>query len=195
MIAPSFCLLLKAWEFLIFSYIASLYRQLHPLKSNQVELKMSRTILERDAHCISRKHISENALKVLYRLHNAGFAAYLVGGGVRDLLLGRKPKDFDVATNAHPEEIRKLFRNSRLIGRRFRLAHVVFGRDVIEVATFRGHHNADTQLDMAQESASGRLLRITSTAPLKKMHNGEILQSTHCITILLILACMTLRGV
>lgn len=74
---------------------------------------------------------------MLYRLHKAGYAAYLVGGSVRDLLLGREPKDFDVVTDAHPEEIKQLFRNCRLIGRRFRLAHVVFGREVIEVATFR----------------------------------------------------------
>lgn len=76
-------------------------------------------------------------MKVLYRLRKAGYSAYLVGGGVRDLLIGRQPKDFDVATDAHPEEVKALFRNCRLIGRRFRLAHVVFGRQIIEVATFR----------------------------------------------------------
>ena len=74
---------------------------------------------------------------MLYRLHEAGFQAFLVGGCVRDLLLGLEPKDFDVATDALPEEVRRLFRNSRLVGRRFRLAHVFFGRDIIEVATFR----------------------------------------------------------
>lgn len=78
---------------------------------------------------------------MLYRLHDAGFSAYLVGGCVRDLLLGQHPKDFDVATNARPEEVRKLFRNCRLIGKRFRLAHIVFGRDIIEVATFRSEHH------------------------------------------------------
>lgn len=77
---------------------------------------------------------------MLYRLHEAGFGAFLVGGCVRDLLLGRKPKDFDIATNARPEEIRRLFKNCRLIGKRFRLAHIIFGRDIIEVATFRTHH-------------------------------------------------------
>ena len=97
----------------------------------------SLTIIPRDAHCISRKNISKNALSVLYRLHEAGFRACLVGGGVRDLLLGREPKDFDVATDATPEQVRRLFRNSRLIGRRFRLAHVLFGREIVEVATFR----------------------------------------------------------
>ena len=92
---------------------------------------------------ISRNDIDDNALKVLYRLHNAGFRALLVGGGVRDLLLGLKPKDFDITTNATPEEVKALFRNCRLIGRRFRLAHILFGREIIEVATFRGHHDDD----------------------------------------------------
>lgn len=93
--------------------------------------------LTRKEHDISRKDISENTLKVLYRLKKHGYQAYLVGGGVRDLLLGKHPKDFDVVTNALPEEIRKVFANCRLIGRRFRLAHVHFGREIIEVATFR----------------------------------------------------------
>ncbi len=94
-------------------------------------------IIPRSAHRVSRANISTYALKVLYRLHDAGFEAYLVGGGVRDVLLGLHPKDFDVATNARPEEIQTLFRNCRLIGRRFRLAHVHFGYHIIEVATFR----------------------------------------------------------
>lgn len=99
-------------------------------------------IIPRDQHPVSRNLISANALKVLYRLNKAGFDAYLVGGGVRDILLGLTPKDFDIATNATPEQIKSLFRNCRLIGRRFRLAHIVFGRDIIEVATFRGHHDS-----------------------------------------------------
>jgi poly(A) polymerase len=94
-------------------------------------------IIPRTEHCISRANISPNALKVLYRLSEAGFSAYLVGGGVRDLLLGHIPKDFDIATDARPEQIKKLFRNCLLIGRRFRLAHVRFGREIVEVATFR----------------------------------------------------------
>lgn len=96
-------------------------------------------------------------MKVLYTLKKAGFQAYLVGGGVRDLLLGREPKDFDVVTNAHPDEVRKLFRNSRLIGRRFRLAHVRFGREVIEVATFRGAAAAGGDADHL--SVDGRIVR------------------------------------
>ncbi len=95
-------------------------------------------VISREEHCISRKNISSGALRVLYRLHEAGFDAYLVGGAVRDLLLGGHPKDFDIATSATPEQVRALFRNCRLIGRRFRLAHVVFGSEIVEVATFRG---------------------------------------------------------
>jgi poly(A) polymerase len=94
-------------------------------------------ILTRSQHRLSRGDVSPEALKVLYRLHRAGYLAYLVGGSVRDLMLGRRPKDFDVATNARPQEIRSLFRNSRIIGRRFRLAHVFFRGHVVEVATFR----------------------------------------------------------
>jgi len=94
-------------------------------------------VLSRPEHRLSRGDLSEEALKVLYRLHRAGYLAYLVGGSVRDLLLGRRPKDFDVATNARPQEIRGLFRNSRVIGRRFRLAHVFFKGTIVEVATFR----------------------------------------------------------
>jgi len=94
-------------------------------------------ILRRAEHPVSRRNIDPNVLKVLYRLINAGHVAYLVGGGVRDLMLERRPKDFDVGTSAHPQQVRDLFRNSRLIGRRFRLMHVFFGPQNIEVATFR----------------------------------------------------------
>jgi len=97
--------------------------------------------IARADHNISRKSINENALKVLYRLNNAGYEALLVGGGVRDLLLGLQPKDFDVATDARPEQAAAQFKNGRLIGRRFRLLHVRFGREIIEVATFRAHHD------------------------------------------------------
>ncbi|HKJ76002.1 MAG TPA: polynucleotide adenylyltransferase PcnB [Gammaproteobacteria bacterium] len=108
-------------------------------------------IVPRGEHGVSRANISENALKVLYRLTKADHEAYLVGGGVRDLLLGHEPKDFDVATSATPEEVKELFRNSRLIGRRFRLAHVFFGgnKEIIEVATFRaGHDDGDGEGEM-----------------------------------------------
>ncbi len=94
-------------------------------------------VIPRAEHSISRSAISPNALRVLYRLREAGYEAFLVGGCVRDLLIGITPKDFDIATSALPEEVKRTFRNCRLIGRRFRLAHVFFGRDIIEVATFR----------------------------------------------------------
>jgi poly(A) polymerase len=94
-------------------------------------------VVDRSDHPISRREIPENVLKVLYRLHRSGYRAYLCGGSVRDLLMNREPKDFDIATDAHPAEIRRLFRNSRIIGRRFRLVHVIFQGMVVEVATFR----------------------------------------------------------
>jgi poly(A) polymerase len=96
------------------------------------------TVIRRAEHCVSRKNIDPDALKVMLRLHRHGYKAYLVGGGVRDLLLGRDPKDFDVSTDARPGQIRKLFNNCRIIGRRFRLAHIYFrGNKIIEVSTFR----------------------------------------------------------
>lgn len=119
--------------------------------------------IPRDQHNVSRSAISEPAKKVLSRLNNAGYEAYLVGGGVRDILLGGKPKDFDIATNATPEEVHDLFRNSRLIGRRFRIVHVLFGREVIEVTTFRGNA-AEAEEDSDEDddrrtSEHGLLLR------------------------------------
>jgi poly(A) polymerase len=102
-------------------------------------------VLPRSAHPISRQAIHPDALKVLYRLSNAGFKGYLVGGSVRDLMLGRAPKDFDVATDARPQEVRRLFRNSRIIGRRFRLVHVLFRGHVVEVSTFRGAPDPEEQ--------------------------------------------------
>ena len=98
---------------------------------------MDPIILKRSDHNVSRKNISSAAVKVLYRLKDEGYTAYLAGGGVRDLILDRNPKDFDVATNATPEQIRKIFRNCRLVGRRFRLAHILFRGEIIETSTFR----------------------------------------------------------
>jgi poly(A) polymerase len=95
-------------------------------------------VFPRSDHSVSRSGIQKEALKVMYRLQSAGYHAYMVGGSVRDLLLGRVPKDFDIATNARPQEIRRLFRNARIIGRRFRLVHILFGDVVVEVSTFRG---------------------------------------------------------
>jgi poly(A) polymerase len=130
------------------------------LTHSDLKIRHEPTVIARAEHGISRSDISDNALKVLYRLRKAGYAAFIVGGGVRDLLLGKHPKDFDVVTDALPDEIRSLFRNSRLIGRRFRLAHVRFGREVIEVATFRADGDSETiASDREHDSASGRILR------------------------------------
>ena len=122
-------------------------------------------IVPRADHPISRANISPSALRVLYRLREGGFQAFLVGGAVRDLLLGLSPKDFDVATDAHPEQVRKLFRNCRLIGRRFHLAHVRFGPEIIEVATFRAAHtevdedNSVDEVGVRVLDEHGRILR------------------------------------
>lgn len=113
-------------------------------------------ILERSEHPISRKNISHNTVKVLYRLDRSGNKGYMVGGGVRDLMLGGTPKDFDVSTDARPEEVRRLFRNSRIIGRRFRLVHVYFKGEVVEVATFR------REPDPREQRSSDEELLITS---------------------------------
>lgn len=119
----------------------------------------SLTIIPRKKHNISRKAISVNALKVLYRLNKHGYDTYLVGGCVRDLLLHQNPKDFDVTTSATPEQLQKLFRNCRLVGRRFKLAHILFGKEIIEVATFRGQHIDTENLLQAKQAKNGMLLR------------------------------------
>ena len=110
-------------------------------------------IVERAAHSLSRSQIDSDALKVLYRLHQNSYVAYLVGGSVRDLLLGRRPKDFDIGTSAHPYQVKRLFKNCWVIGRRFRLAHVRFGMKTIEVATFRRKVTAE-ELAAAEEAAA-----------------------------------------
>src|SRR2546430_15012409 len=111
------------------------------------EQEAAATVIDRSSHSISRRRIPENVLKVLYRLHRSGYRAYLCGGSVRDLLTNRAPKDFDVATDAHPMEIRRLFRNSRIIGRRFRLVHIIFQDMIVEVSTFRREPERSTEAD------------------------------------------------
>lgn len=114
----------------------------------------------RDQHPVSRKDISSAAVKTLYRLHDHGYQAFLVGGGVRDLLLGLHPKDFDVATDATPEQVKQVFGSQcQIIGRRFRLAHVRFGREIIEVATFRAHHTQSEGDHHGRTSDEGMILR------------------------------------
>lgn len=135
---------------------------LRPTKSVAKAGQLKARVYTRGEHGISRDSISDNALKVLYRLNGAGFQAYLVGGCVRDIIVGLQPKDFDVVTNATPEEVKDLFRNCRLIGRRFRLAHIVYGREIIEVATFRGHHESSDDNDsktLGKQNVEGQILR------------------------------------
>ncbi len=122
------------------------------------------TQLGRDGHSISRKNISPNAVQVLYKLADAGYHGFLVGGGVRDLLLGKRPKDFDIATDASPEKLKSLFRNARIIGRRFKIIHLRFGREIIEVTTFRAPH--DTQNKIADD------------VPRRRIQNQESAHST-----------------
>ena len=120
-------------------------------------------VYKRPDHCISRKNIDPDALKVLYRLSRLGYTAYLVGGGVRDLLMGREPKDFDIWTSAKPNEVKHAFRNCFLIGRRFRLAHVRFGEKVIETATFR--QNSQTVGEIIEHAVVGFLVDNTFGTP------------------------------
>jgi poly(A) polymerase len=127
------------------------------LKKSGNKKPKAHKVIPRSAHTVSRNDISKSALKVLYRLHKSGYQAFLVGGCVRDALLGLHPKDFDVATNATPDEVRALFDNCRLIGRRFRLAHVRFGREIIETATFRAAAN-HARDDVAHDD-EGRIIR------------------------------------
>jgi poly(A) polymerase len=131
-------------------------------------------VVPREAHTLSRNDVDPDALKVLYRLRQGDYVAYLVGGSVRDLLLGRRPKDFDIGTSAHPYQVKKLFRNCWIIGRRFRLAHVKFGQKVIEVATFRKQVPASDEItpepktaaEIAAEEAAARVVTPDSIADL-----------------------------
>ena len=135
--------------------------------STSAKLNPDPHIIPRDQHTISRKNISEAALRVMTTLRKAGFAGFLVGGGVRDLLLGGRPKDFDIATDATPEQVRKLFQNSRIIGRRFKIVHVRFGREIIEVTTFRGTH------EQVEQSPKGKRPQNQNSA---QSQNGMLLR-------------------
>jgi poly(A) polymerase len=123
--------------------------------TNGSDISAAKVILAKH-HKIDKSLISQAALKTCDGLQKAGFEAFIVGGAVRDLLMGVKPKDFDIATNATPEEVYKVFRRSRIIGRRFRLVHVLWGNETIEVSTFRGHHLAEGD---AHTNDSGRIIR------------------------------------
>lgn len=128
-------------------------------QKNKQTSNVDRDVIARADHGVSRSMISPNALKVMYRLKDAGYAAFLVGGGVRDILLNRKPKDFDVATDAHPEAIYALFRNSRIIGRRFRLVHVFYDSEIIEVSTFRANSEEASRSQTQVHEKTGMIYR------------------------------------
>lgn len=138
--------------------MANFWNKITSAVSRKQSVAAQPRVLSRDDHSVSRKQISDSALKVMHRLRSGGFEAYLVGGGVRDLMLGKQPKDFDIGTNATPEEVRNLFRNSRIIGRRFKIVHVRFGREIIEVTTYRGSHDS-TAGNAAVSADNGMLLR------------------------------------
>jgi len=131
---------------------------------------MSPTIITRDQHCISRKNISSGCLKVLDTLNDAGYQAFIVGGAVRDLLLGKQPKDFDVATDATPEQVKAEFRNARIIGRRFRIVHVILGREIIEVSTFRAGNTDSVEIQ------GEKLARSVKHIDSAHSNNGMILR-------------------
>ncbi|MEO8277462.1 MAG: polynucleotide adenylyltransferase PcnB [Thermoanaerobaculia bacterium] len=123
-------------------------------------------VVPRSEHRVSRSRIQKEALKVLYRLQESGYLAYMVGGSVRDLLLDREPKDFDIATNAKPQEIRRIFRNARIIGRRFRLVHIIFGEIVVEVSTFRCEPGLQPPPRRAEPAAAAGTRRGPAPSPL-----------------------------
>lgn len=137
-----------------------LQRVFKPSQKSASSKKVASSIIARipaSTHRINRSLISKAAIKTTEGLQKAGFEAFIVGGAVRDLLLKKRPKDFDVATNATPEQVNRIFRRSRIIGRRFRLVHVMFGDETIEVSTFRGHHLSEE--GDAKVADSGRILR------------------------------------
>jgi poly(A) polymerase len=141
----------------------------HPIPTIPEATADSPRIIPRSDHHISRANISRNALKVLYRLKDGGYQAFIVGGGVRDLLLNRQPKDFDIATDASPEQVRALFGNARLIGRRFRLVHVRFRDEIVEVATFRGLGNEDLESEDRQIlDDAGRIIKDNSFGSIEE---------------------------
>lgn len=158
-----FSLLYKYEIFEIVIIIKRAIKKLQSAMSSSSSAKppvLSMQVLSAKEHPVSQDLLSPNALKVLHRLNQAGYEAYLVGGCVRDIFLGQRPKDFDVATSATPEQIKRLFRNCRIIGRRFKLAHIMFGREIIEVATFRGpHQNTDDNKNLAKQDGHGQLVR------------------------------------
>ncbi|WP_296265804.1 polynucleotide adenylyltransferase PcnB [Pseudomonas sp. UBA6562] len=141
--------------------LKKLFQSFRPPVPGQHHVRTTPEVIHKSQHSLQRSQFSRHAVGIVERLQSAGYQAYLVGGCVRDLLLGITPKDFDVATSATPEQVRAEFRNARIIGRRFKLVHIQFGREIIEVATFRAPHSDEDQADSHRSShnASGRILR------------------------------------
>ena len=145
------------------------------------DTRLQATIIPRDQHVISRKQISRSALNVMYELNRVGYEAYLVGGAVRDLLLGQQPKDFDVATDATPEQVKTLFKRARIVGRRFKIVHVRAGREITEVTTFRAGHDqavvADGVTADAKDKSSGKARAKAQAHPdAETNHKGMLLR-------------------
>ncbi|WP_296247957.1 polynucleotide adenylyltransferase PcnB [Pseudomonas sp. UBA4194] len=142
--------------------LKKLFKSLNTPASPAQHRRTTPEVLNAGQHSLQRSQFSRHAVGIVERLQNAGYQAYLVGGCVRDLMLGITPKDFDVATSATPEQVRGEFRNARVIGRRFKLVHIHFGREIIEVATFRANHPVDDEeqdTHRSSSSESGRILR------------------------------------
>ncbi len=153
-----------------------------PLRRKRA-IRTTPEIVGSNQHPLRREQFSRHAVSVVDRLQKAGYQAYIVGGGVRDQLLGITPKDFDVATSATPEQVRAEFRNARVIGRRFKLVHVHFGREIIEVATFRAHHprkKAKATATRPRATKPGASCATTSTAPWKTTPSAATSPSTPC---------------
>ena len=142
--------------------LKKLFQSFRSPKRHTQQLRSTPEVLNSSQHSLQRAQFSRYAVNIVERLQNAGYQAYLVGGCVRDMLLNITPKDFDVATSATPEQVRAEFRNARIIGRRFKLVHIHFGREIIEVATFRANHPQNDEEEDSNQSSrneSGRILR------------------------------------
>src|SRR5512133_2926243 len=141
--------------------------------------KTETEIISRSSHNISRQLLSPNALKTLYRLRDNGFSACLVGGCVRDLLIGREPKDFDIATDATPSQIKRIFRNCRLVGRRFRLAHLHFKDEILEVATYRANFVPTEPAENEDVEEAGEAAEPQVSEEHHHRHEHQVIKSEH----------------
>lgn len=165
--------------------LKKLFQSFRPTVSGQHHIRTTPEVINSGQHSLQRGQFSRHAVNIVERLQNAGYQAYLVGGCVRDQLLGITPKDFDVATSATPEQVRAEFRNARIIGRRFKLVHIHFGREIIEVATFRANHPEveEENSHTSSRNESGRILRDNVYGTWKKTRSAATSPSMPCTTI------------